>query len=175
MKKILKAIANFFKPRPKPVIVQPLPKVNDPEVSNPNDAHGIPWLGVAEREIGTKEIVGKNHNPRVIEYHSATKLNAKDDETAWCASFVCWVLKTAGYKHTASAWARDYLNYGTKLTTPKKGCIVVFKRNETSGHVGFYMGETSTHIKVLGGNQSNAVNISSYKKSDLLGYRWPIK
>ena len=30
MKKILTAIANFFKPRPKPVIVQPLPKVNVP-------------------------------------------------------------------------------------------------------------------------------------------------
>jgi hypothetical protein len=39
--------------------------------------------------------------------------------------------------------------------------------------VAFYVSETATHIKVLGGNQSNQVKESNYPKSRLIGYRWP--
>lgn len=45
----------------------------------------------AYKEIGTKEVRGRNHNPRVLEYHDTTG-NFSDDETAWCASFVNWCL-----------------------------------------------------------------------------------
>ena len=135
----------------------------------------FPWMKIAEAEEGQSEIVGSEDNPRIVEYHQATTLKAKDDETAWCASFVCWVLQKAGYKSTRSAWARDYLDYGKYVKTPSYGCICVFKRNETSGHVGFYVGEDKDNILVLGGNQLNAVRTKWYKKSDLLGYRWPVK
>jgi hypothetical protein len=45
--------------------------------------------------------------------------------------------------------------------------------------VGFYLEETDTHIKVLGGNQQNMetklfeVSEKYYPKSELLGYRIP--
>jgi len=45
--------------------------------------------------------------------------------------------------------------------------------------VGFYLDETETHIKVLGGNQQNPeteiieVSEKYYPKSELLGYRIP--
>jgi hypothetical protein len=47
-----------------------------------------------------------------------------------------------------------------------------FTRNG-GGHVAFYISKTSSGIKVLGGNQSDAVNISTYPASKLLGYRIP--
>lgn len=134
----------------------------------------LPWLRIAETELNQSEIVGSKHNPRIVEYHSATTLKAKDDETAWCASFVCWVLEKAGYKSTDSAWARDYLNYGQKCD-PQYGCVVVFSRGSSSGHVGFYVKSEGDYIHVLGGNQSNQVNVSKYPKSRVLGYRWPVK
>lgn len=133
-----------------------------------------PWMNVAEAEKGVSEVAGSKHNPRIVEYHQSTTLKAHDDETAWCASFVCWVLERAGYKSTKSAWARDYLKYGLE-SSPQYGCIVIFTRGTDSGHVGFYVKSDAEYIYVLGGNQNNQVNVSKYPKSRVLGYRWPVK
>ena len=43
----------------------------------------------------------------------------------------------------------------------------------TQGHVGLYLGETSTSLLLLGGNQHNAVSVAAFPKSRLLGLRWP--
>lgn len=145
--------------------------------SNPepqNEVH-VPWYGIAQKEKGVAEISGGKHNPRIIEYGKATTLEPSDDETPWCAIFVCWCLEKVGYKSTNSAWARDYLNYGIKLAKPQEGCIVVFSRGANSGHVGFFVSETEDHVLVLGGNQDNKVCTQFYPKSRVLGYRWPIK
>ncbi|HIC8842730.1 TIGR02594 family protein [Aeromonas sp. 602200] len=133
----------------------------------------FPWLKIALGEVGVKEFPGNADNPRIVEYLHSTNLPAPDrnnDETYWCSAFVNWCVERAGYEGTDSAWARTWLNWGKEINTPRKGCIVVFKR-DNGGHVGFYMGETETKIKVLGGNQSNEVNISDYPKSNFLGYR----
>lgn len=136
------------------------------------------WLKIAKSEIGTKEIRGEEHNPRVVQYYADAGHGwVKDDETAWCAAAVGSWLERSGFASSKSLAARSYLNWGKRLTKPKIGCIVVFSRgnpNGWQGHVGLYMGETDTHIKVLGGNQNNEVNISNYSKSRLLGYRWPV-
>jgi hypothetical protein len=56
---------------------------------------------------------------------------------------------------------------------------VVFEREKIFGHVGFYIGETETEIKVLGGNQQDPatqlfqVSEKYYPKKALLGYRQP--
>jgi uncharacterized protein (TIGR02594 family) len=136
----------------------------------------FPWMPIALAEVGIKEFPGAGDNPRIVEYLRSTNLaasHASQDETHWCSGFVNWCVERAGMEGTDSAWARSWLNWGKKLATPKRGCITVFKRGADSGHVAFYIGETATKIKVLGGNQSDAVSISEYKKSDFLGYRVP--
>lgn len=134
-----------------------------------------PWLSIAEEELGTREIRGHDHNPRIVEYHHTTTLKASDDETPWCSSFVNWCFDQAGMAGTDSAAARSWRRWGRKLDRPRKGCVVVFSssRGPTSGHVGYFEREQRNHILVLGGNQQNAVNYSSYPKSRLLEYRWP--
>jgi uncharacterized protein (TIGR02594 family) len=129
------------------------------------------WLTIAEDEIGEKEVPGLNHNPRIIEYHRETTLSATTDEVPWCSSFVNWVMKRAGYTPTRSAAARSWATYG-KETPPVQGCIVVLTRNG-GGHVGFYVKSSANYVWVLGGNQSNAVNISAYPKSRVIAYRVP--
>ena len=132
------------------------------------------WYQVAEKEIGVSE----TKNPkRVVEYHQATSLKAKDVKTPWCASFMSWVLTKSGLSSPKTAWARDFLKYGRKLDKPQKYCIMVFERGAPGGssHVTLWTGvETERHYKCLGGNQGDAVNDSSwYLKQDLLGCRWP--
>lgn len=134
------------------------------------------WYLAARKELesGVEEISGKEHNPKIIEYHQTTSLKATDDETSWCSSFVNWCVEVSGFQGTKSAAARSWLNWGESLNEPREGCIIVFKRGNKpwQGHVGFYIGSQDNHILVLGGNQGNEVNISSYPKSRLLGYRW---
>ena len=145
-------------------------------VDDSGSAEEFPWMPIALAEVGVREFPGNGDNPRVVDYLNSTNLSApsnSNDETPWCSAFANWCVERARFEGTDSAWARSWLNWGKKITTPRRGCIVVFKRDVNSGHVAFYIGETSTQIKVLGGNQSDAVSISNYPKSRFLGYRIP--
>lgn len=130
-----------------------------------------PWMDIAKNEIGQKEIAGSRHNPRIVMYHSHTSLAASDDETYWCASFVCFCLEAAGFPSTRSAAARSYESYGIP-GDGSHGDIAVFSRNG-GGHVGFVDHVTASSIYTLGGNQSDAVNVAAQSKSRLLCFRRP--
>lgn len=134
-----------------------------------------PALRLALNEYGTKEIVGPDHNPEVLKYFQEAGFpQIKDDETSWCSAFVNWCQIKAGRKGTGSLAARSWMNWGVKVFEPELGDIAVFWRNtQTSweGHVGFYIKNNGTHVWVLGGNQSNMVNIQPYSGTQLLGYR----
>jgi uncharacterized protein (TIGR02594 family) len=141
------------------------------------------WMAIAEAEKGVHEIPGAANEPRVLEYLSATKNLSKyetsRDETPWCSAFVNWCVKQAGYEGTNHALARSWLAWGQEIEVPRRGCIVVFQREQKFGHVGFFLEETENEIKVLGGNQQNKetllyeVSEKSYPKKDWLGYRIP--
>lgn len=134
------------------------------------------WMTIARGEIGVKEYSGKfNNNPRIVEYHKATSLGASEDEVSWCASFVGWVLQQAGFTGTRSALARSYLTWGSALSEPRYGAVVIFRRGNsaTFGHVAFIQKFDDTHIWCLGGNQSDSVKVSRFSRSSVLGYRWP--
>jgi len=133
------------------------------------------WMEVAEEELGVTEIPGDMDNPRIVEYGKAVALRVSNDETPWCAIFVNWCFKEVGIKGTNKPNARSFIRWGIELPGPKIGCVVILKRGTSSwkGHVGFYAGEKGDYVKLLGGNQSNCVKYSYYRKSDILGYRWP--
>ncbi len=141
------------------------------------EGDGPLWYRIALREMhsGVDEIGGAQHNPRIVEYHAATTLAATDDETPWCSSFVNWCMMKAGETRTQSAAARSWINWGTPLDAPRLGCVTIFSRppNPSSGHVAFFVEPEPNRIRVLGGNQSNQVNIASYGADRLIGYRWP--
>lgn len=138
-----------------------------------------PWVAEGMKLKGLKEIVGSRHEAQILKFFAeAGHPEIHDDETAWCAAFVNAMLRRAGYKGTQKLNARSFMSWGVSVPVdkPRYGAIAVFWRgdpNGWSGHVGFYVGETKTHIKVLGGNQSNSVSISLVSKKQLLGLRWP--
>lgn len=130
---------------------------------------------VALSEFGNKSITGIISNPDVLKYFKEIgQAWVKDDDTAWCAAFVNWCLVKTGRQQTNSLAARSFLKYGYSTKTPTLGDIVVLWRispQSAYGHVGFYVRETKDTIYILGGNQSNQVNITPFTKSQLLDYR----
>lgn len=138
---------------------------------------GAIWydIALAEMQNGVEEMPGGNHNERILQYHESTTLAAKTDETPWCSSFVNWCMERAGVSRTHKANARSWLSWGVPMDEPRIGCVVVFKRGlkRWQGHVGFYAGPSGENgVLCLGGNQKNKIDISTYSKSAVLGYRW---
>lgn len=143
-----------------------------------------PWMPVARRRIGIREIVGKLHNTTILGWIAA--LGGawwRDDETAWCGAFVGIGMKEQGFSvprhwYRALAWA----DWGVAVPVGRlvPGTVLVFGRTG-GGHVGFYVGEGSVRIggkavrayRVLGGNQGNAVSETWIAASRLVAARWP--
>jgi len=131
----------------------------------------------AKAEIGTKEIVGSEHNPKVVGWFKDVGHGwVNDDETPWCAAFIGAMLKAAGLPHTGKLNARSYLKWGQDipLADAKPGDIVVFWRinpKSAYGHVGIYEYDTPDRIGVLSGNQRNAVRVDKYTTRRLLSVR----
>ncbi len=109
------------------------------------------------------------------DYLSTGGVNLDPATTAWCAAVVNATLAQTGQKGTGSNMARSFLNWGQKVDTPQKGDLAIFSRGDPNGpygHVGFFDGyNPDGSIRVLGGNQGDAVNISSYGADTLLGFR----
>jgi len=149
-------------------------------------APNAPWMDIAIAELGVHEdsAPGK-HSSRIVEYHQTTTLKATDDETPWCSSFVNWVIRQSGRSGTNSAAAKSWLNWGTETTDPTAGTVIVIKKKtagysqatgSTSGfHVGFFISQSTTHVRILGGNQSDTVKYSNFALAsfEIKGYRIP--
>ena len=132
------------------------------------------WVLQAENNIGVKEVKGATHNPVIEQYWKDIRRGGiKDDETPWCAAFVGAMLERAGIQSSRFEGARSYASWGEKLAEPTDGCVVVFSR-DGGGHVGFVVGQDSVgNLLVLGGNQSDAVNVKAFPRSRVTAYRWP--
>lgn len=152
------------------------------------------WLIIAEGELGVKEIPGKGHHPRILEYHDSTNLHSRaagKDETPWCGSFCSWCIQEAGYDAPlrGGARARRWLRWGLEVAHPTVGAVCVIKRRErgpdaaTGSHGGWHVGfvgygvNVRGFIRLLSGNARDQVRYSNYPldKYEIRGYRMPIK
>jgi uncharacterized protein (TIGR02594 family) len=142
-------------------------------VSNPRPE--LPWLETAFSLIGTKETPGFRNTTEIMDWSKVTEVtkNYSGDNVAWCGLFVAFCMADNGLPIIDTPlWAKSWNSYGTSLSKPQVGAIMVFTRN-SGGHVAFYLGETSDSYIILGGNQSDAVNIEHHSKSTCIGHRWP--
>lgn len=129
------------------------------------------WLGVHEKRNVTKlwgaikQWLSLKYDPR---------------ETPWCGAFMGIVFKTSLPKESLpqDLWgARNWLKFGVPCEL-QTGAVAIFWRgspNGWSGHVGLVdaIDQSGKNIRVLGGNQSDAVTYAWISKSRLLGCRWP--
>jgi len=159
------------------------------------DPISITAFELAQRWIRMKEIPGKDNNPQIVAMLSLDNSWAVEDEIPWCSAFanyVCWLLRLPRSKSLA---ARSWLDVGhsVNFVDAEVGFdIVILKRGggnqpgpevrKAQGHVGFFGGwsdevlidyatldTTPKYVKVLGGNQNNEVNVSTYGSERILG------
>lgn len=125
----------------------------------------------AIKHIGTKEIIGKDHNQKILDWAEA--IGWRDvytsDEIPWCGLFIAYCAKMAGVQVVKNPLrALAWNNYGTLVSAGEEmlGDILTFSRSG-GGHVGIYVGEDKTHFHVLGGNQNNEVCVVRIDKKRL--------
>lgn len=138
----------------------------------------LPWLAEAARLIGTTEIAGPSHSRTILDWAKAAQIGYAEDEIPWCGLFVAHCITATLPAETIPAnplGARQWMTFGREVA-PQLGAVLVFWRGSRDGwlgHVALYWAEDAEYYYVLGGNQSNAVNITKLDKSRLLGARWP--
>jgi uncharacterized protein (TIGR02594 family) len=142
-----------------------------------SDIESLPWMTTAINLIGTKEIPGRVHNKKILDWAKNiggwVKSYYKNDEIPWCGLYIAHCMREADIPLEISnpLSAREWLKFGEKVK-PAYGSIMVFSR-KGGGHVGFYVSEDTKYYHILGGNQSNQVNIIKIDKSRFLGAVWP--
>ena len=129
------------------------------------------WLGAHER---------KNHSKiwGAIKQWVSTRFDPR--ETPWCGAFMDIVFsKTLPNEPLPeNTWgARNWLQFGNPCPL-QTGAVAVFWRGSKSGwsgHVGLVDAVDTKRrmIRVLGGNQSDAVTLAWLSQDRLLGTRWP--
>ncbi len=146
---------------------------------------------------GVKEIRGGKHDPLVLAAH---KYGARapwfdTDEIPWCSSIACLAAEWCDRIHPGSARARSWLLVGETLTLDEwieclrsndvevaRNTMAIFNRGgpqdpaiiKAKGHVAQLLAydPNDDELLVRGGNQSNEVNQTWYKRTDLLGLRY---
>lgn len=102
--------------------------------------------------------------------------------TEWCAAFINAILARHNIPGSDSVseyplMARSFLEWGNPVDEPRRGDIVVFTRGNSNwqGHVAIYLSTVERngqlYYRILGGNQSNAINVTEYPVNRLLGIR----
>jgi uncharacterized protein (TIGR02594 family) len=143
-----------------------------PEQRPPPGTREFPWMPIAREQIGVSEGAG---DARISQYFATTTLGPQPSSVPWCSAFVNFCVERSGGTATNSALARSWLSWGQNSAGLSPGCVVVLSRGSPAlGHVGFYVGDDGQgSIRLLGGNQHNSVNISSFPKANILGRRIP--
>lgn len=136
----------------------------------------LPWIIEGKKVFGLHEV---RDNARLKAYLKSDGKTLGDPKALpWCGDYTETVIKNSlprepftGALGQNPYWARNWNFFGV-VTKPVYGAIGVFSRGK-GGHVGFLVGEDAADFYVLGGNQSDSVNIVRINKSRLLSARWP--
>lgn len=135
--------------------------------------------------FGVHESAGPGDNPEILGWAKEAGVSGYlHDQIPWCGLFMAIVAFRSGKSVPASPlWALNWVNFGREVRPDSPstwgpgaaslGDVLVFIR-PGGGHVGLYVGEDAAAYHVLGGNESDQVEITRILKSRLHAWRRPI-
>ena len=139
----------------------------------------MPWYEEALRLVGTSEVEGPDSNENILDMAGRLDIAYESDDIPWCGLFAGHCVGSSLPDEVLPTYvlrARAWETFGVP-TTPQLGAVMVFWRKTKDsgrGHIGFYFAEDESSYHILGGNQSDRVNVARLHKSRLLTARWPI-
>jgi len=130
---------------------------------------GLKIYNHALEDYGLSEISGPGSNARIKKAIAlaADWLNPDDSKTAWCGCMMGLWFTELGLTPVKDFFrANNWKNVGKKvlLSEAKQGDIVVMDR-QGGKHVALFSKAADGMVYLLGGNQRNQVNISSFNQA----------
>ncbi len=148
------------------------------------DSIEITAYSLAQRFIGVDEVSGNSSNPLVLAMLKLDQNWPEGDHVPWCSAFVNYVTWLLRLPRSKSLRARSWLNVGSSISLDLASVgfdVVILKRGtgnqpgadviDAPGHVGLFGGVEGSKVLILGGNQSDSVNVSRYPANRILGIR----
>lgn len=132
-----------------------------------------PWMAELNRKAGLHEV---KNNSSLIDFLKIGRYLGNPKDLPWCGDAVESVIaKTLPTEKLPSNpfFAQNWAKFGQDAGGPIVGSIGVIKWSPTSGHVGIVAGVDGNRVNMLGGNQSNAINVSSFPRDKFIAFRWP--
>ncbi len=134
-----------------------------------------PWMAEMDRRRGLHE--GRD-NKALSDWLKGGKYLGDPAKLPWCGDAIeTAVVKTLPTEivPTNPFWAQGWASFGVDAGGPKVGAIGVIRWSKTSGHVGIVAGYDAKKRRVLllGGNQSNMINLTWFAESKFIAFRWP--
>ena len=129
---------------------------------------------MAQTFQGTTEVGGMMDNPFIMAFLTTDDKWPEHDEVPWCSGFINFICKCCRLQRSKSLAAKSWLNFGLFVSESEVeiGFDIVILSRPGGHHVGFFAGwDGSDKVRILGGNQTNSVNITSFQRSKVLGYR----
>jgi uncharacterized protein (TIGR02594 family) len=124
--------------------------------------------------LDAQAMVGGGYSDLVAEARRWMGTNPTGRSSLWCARFMNFVLKRAGYRGTGSDMARSFASYGRRISGPRVGAIAVLARGKRGGHVGVVSGLDSNGNPILiSGNHGRRVGEGVYSRGRVIAYVLP--
>lgn len=134
-----------------------------------------PWMAELHRKMGLHEVRDNAVLARWLRRWG--RFLGDPARLPWCGDAVeSAIAKTLRDEPLPSNpfWAQAWNTFGIDAGVPLIGSIGVIRWSKSAGHVGFVAGVSGSQIHLLGGNQSNAINIRAFPAGKFLGFRWPV-
>lgn len=148
---------------------------DDAEPAAPTLADQMPpWLAEMHRRSGLHEV---RDNAALSSFLKIGRYLGNPANLPWCGDAVeSCIAKTLPNEALPANpfFAQSWATFGHDAKGPLVGSIGVIRWSATAGHVGFVARVSGSTVYLLGGNQSNAINITGFARSRFIAFRWPV-
>ena len=132
-----------------------------------------PWMHEMHRRMNLHEV---RDNKALSDWLRIGRFLGDPAKLPWCGDAIeTCIVKTLPNEPVPNNpfWAQSWAKFGIDAGDPIVGSIGVIRWTASSGHVGIVAGMNGSNVNLLGGNQSNAINVRSFPRSKFIAFRWP--